>query len=160
MAALDDKQHSGFAWKAALLARDTSWAMSEESVEIVRAATEAMIGGDAEAALNALSPNIHWHATVGGVEEGRVYSGREAVAQAFVDYFATWERIELRADEYIDAGNDEVVVFFHEVAKGRASGVVVETDTGTINTVRNGKIVKVRSYMDRTEALEAAGLSE
>jgi ketosteroid isomerase-like protein len=134
--------------------------MSEENVQTVRAATEAMIGGDAEAALNALSADIEWHATVGGVDEGRVYSGREAVAEAFVDYFATWERIELRADEYIDAGNDHVVVLFHEVAKGRASGVVVETDTGTVNTVRDGKIVKVRSYMDRAEALEAAGLRE
>jgi ketosteroid isomerase-like protein len=134
--------------------------MSEENVEIVRAATEAMIAGDAAAALNALDPNIEWHATVGGIDEGRVYNGPEQVAQAFVDYFEVWERIELRADEYIDAGADEVVVFFHEVAKGKESGAIVETDTGTINTVRNGKIARVRAYMDRAEALEAAGLSE
>jgi ketosteroid isomerase-like protein len=134
--------------------------MSQENVEIVRAATEAMIAGDAAAALNALDPNIEWHATVGGIDEGRVYNGPEEVAQAFVDYFEVWQRIELRADEYIDAGADEVVVFFHEVAKGKESGAIVETDTGTINTVRNGKIARVRSYMDRAEALEAAGLRE
>jgi ketosteroid isomerase-like protein len=134
--------------------------MSEENVEIVRAATEAMIAGDAAAALNALDPNIEWHATVGGIDEGRVYNGPEEVAQAFVDYFEVWERIELRADEYIDAGADEVVVFFHEIAKGKESGAIVETDTGTINTVRNGKIARVRAYMNRAEALEAAGLSE
>jgi hypothetical protein len=29
-----------------------------------------------------------------------------------------------------------------------------------VQTVRNGKIVRVRSYMDRRDALEAAGLSE
>jgi ketosteroid isomerase-like protein len=97
---------------------------------------------------------------VGGVDEGRIYHRREEVAQAFADYFAVWERIELRADDYIDAGDDEVVVFFHEVAKGRSSGAVVETNTGTVNTVRDGKIVRVRSYMDRAQALEAAGLSE
>ena len=134
--------------------------MSQENVEVVRAATEAMLAGDAGAALNALDRNIEWHATVGGIDEGRIYHGPEEVVQAFADYFEVWERIELRADEYIDAGADEVVVFFHEVAKGRDSGAVVETDTGTINTVRNGKIVRVRSYMDRAEALEAAGLSE
>jgi ketosteroid isomerase-like protein len=132
--------------------------MSEENVEIVRAATKAMIRGDARAALEALDPEIKWHATVGGVDEGRVYRGREEVAQAFVDYFQTWERIELRAERFFDAGA-EVVVFWHEVAKGRASGAVVETDTGTVNTVRDGKIAVVRSYMDRAEALEAAGLS-
>lgn len=133
--------------------------MSRENIEIMRAATEAMIRGDAEAALAALDPQIEWHATVGGVDEGRVYRGPEEVAQAFADYFETWERIELRADRYIDAGDEQVIVFFHEVAKGRASGAVVETDTGTLNTIRDGKIAVVRSYMDRDEALQAAGLS-
>ena len=133
--------------------------MSQENVEIVRAAAEAMARGDAGAALDALHPEVEWHATVGGIDEGRVYYGHEAVVQGFADYFAVWDRIELRAEKYIDAG-DDVVVFFHEVAKGRASGAVVETDTGTVNTVREGKIVCVRGYLVRTQALEAAGLSE
>jgi ketosteroid isomerase-like protein len=134
--------------------------MSAENIELVRAATEAMQRGDAEGALAALDPEIEWHATVGGVDEGRVARGHDEVVQGFLDYFEVWERIELRAEEYIDAGGEEVVVFFHEVAKGRKSGIVVETDTGTINTVRDGKIVRVRSYMDRDEALRAAGLSD
>jgi len=133
--------------------------MSRENVEVVRAGIEAIISGDAETALEALHPEIEWHATVGGIDEGRVARGRDEVAQAFIDYFETWERIELRADRYIDAGDDEVVVFFHEVAKGRASGAVVETDTGTVNTVRDGKIAVVRGYMDRDDALGAAGVS-
>jgi uncharacterized protein len=134
--------------------------MSQENIEIVRAANEAFVGGDIEAALNALDPQIEWHATVGGIDEGRVYRGRDQVVQAFADYFAVWERMEMRADKYIDAGDDEVVVFHHEVAKGRESGAVVETDTGTVQTLRDGKIVRVRSYMDREQALEAAGLSD
>jgi ketosteroid isomerase-like protein len=134
--------------------------MSAENIELVRAATEAMQHGDAEGALAAIDPEIEWHATVGGVDEGRVARGHDEVVQGFLDYFEVWERIELRAEDFIDAGGEEVVVFFHEVAKGRKSGIVVETDTGTINTVRNGKIVRVRSYMDRDEALRAAGLSD
>jgi ketosteroid isomerase-like protein len=134
--------------------------MSQENVEVVRAANEAFLSGDVETALAALDPEIEWHATVGGIDEGRVYRGHAEVIQAFMDYFAVWERMEMRADRYIDAGGDEVVVFHHEVAKGRESGVVVETDTGTVQTVRNGKIVRVRSYMDRKQALEAAGRRE
>jgi ketosteroid isomerase-like protein len=140
--------------------RDTAWAMSQENVEIVRTATEAMLGGDAARALDALDPDVEWHATVGGIDEGRIYHGSAEVAQAFIDYFEVWERIELRADDYIDAGDDEVVVFFHEVAMGRESGAVVETDTGTVNTVRDGKIARVRGYMERSQALEAAGLRD
>ena len=134
--------------------------MSQENVEIVRTATEAMLSGDTATALDALDPDVEWHATVGGIDEGRVYQGSAEVALAFVEYFEVWERIELRADDYIDAGDDEVVVFFHEVAMGRESGAVVETDTGTVNTVRDGKIARVRGYMERSQALEAVGLSE
>ena len=54
--------------------RDTAWAMSQENVEIVRAATEAVLSGDAATALDALDPDVEWHATVGGVDEGRVVS--------------------------------------------------------------------------------------
>jgi ketosteroid isomerase-like protein len=38
--------------------------------------------------------------------------------------------------------------------------VVVETDTATISTFREGMIVRVRSFMDPSQALEAAGLRE
>jgi ketosteroid isomerase-like protein len=132
--------------------------VSAENVEIVRASTEAFVAGDLETALASLDPQIKWHATVGGIDEGRVAHGVDEVVQAFIEYFEVWERIELRAERFIDAGGDDVVVFWHEVAKGKESGVVVETDTGSIQTVRNGKVVKVRAYMDRAEALKAAGL--
>ncbi len=134
--------------------------MSEENVELVRVANQAFEAGDVEVALAALGPDVEWHGTVGGMDEGRVYRGRAAVVEGFTDYFAVWERMEMTAVEYIDAGHDDVVVFHHEVARGRESGVVVESDSATIHTVRDGIIVRVRSFMDRAEALEAAGLSE
>ena len=132
--------------------------MSEENVEVVRRSCEAFVAGDAETAMAALDPQIEWHATVGGIDEGHIARGHEEVVQAFLDYFEVWERLEMRPEKFIDAGGDDVVVFWHEVAKGRESGVVVETDTGTVQTVRDGKIIRVRSYMDRAEALEAAGM--
>jgi ketosteroid isomerase-like protein len=71
-----------------------------------------------------------------------------------------WENIEIRADEYLDTGGDEVVVLVHEIAKGRSSGIEVETDVTAILKIRGGKIVRVRPFMDRSKALEVAGLSE
>jgi ketosteroid isomerase-like protein len=96
---------------------------------------------------------------VGGIDEGRVYRGHSEIVEAYEDYFETWERIELRPEEIIDTG-DQLVVLVHEVARGRESGVMVETDTGTVSTLRDGRVIRVRSYMDRAQALEAAGLSE
>jgi ketosteroid isomerase-like protein len=133
--------------------------MSQANVEVVRRGVEAMATGDVAAALETLAPDIEAHGTVGGLDEGSVYHGHDEVVQAFLAYFEIWERIELRADRYIDGPGEDVVVFFHEVARGRESGVVVETDTGTVNTVRDGRIVRMRSFMERDDALRAAGIA-
>ena len=116
--------------------------------------------GDIEMWLKAFyDPDVEWHGTVGGFEEGHVFHGHAEVLKGFEDYFDTWERLDLRPVELIDTG-DELIVFVHEVARGRESGIVVETDTATLNTLCDGMIVRVRNFMDRAQALEAAGLRQ
>jgi ketosteroid isomerase-like protein len=68
-------------------------AMSQENVEVVRRSCEAFVAGDAETAMAALDSQIEWHATVGGIDEGRIARGHEEVVQAFIDYFEVWERL-------------------------------------------------------------------
>jgi ketosteroid isomerase-like protein len=116
--------------------------------------------GDLELVLaTSYDPAVEWHSTTGGLEAGQVIHGHEQVLQAFADYFSVWERLDIRPTEIIDAG-DQLVVFVHEVARGRESGIVVETDIATVSTLREGRVVRVRSFMDRSEALEALGLKE
>jgi ketosteroid isomerase-like protein len=43
---------------------------------------------------------------------------------------------------------------------GRGSGVPIEWTTFAVMQMRNGKIGRVRVFLDREEALEAVGLSE
>jgi ketosteroid isomerase-like protein len=104
-------------------------------------------------------PNVEWQGTIGGLDEGRLRRGHQEVKRGFDEYYEAWERLDLRPEEIIDTG-DELIVFVHEVARGRESGVVVETDTATVSTLREGMIVRVRGFMDRGEALEAAALRE
>jgi ketosteroid isomerase-like protein len=118
----------------------------------------ALQRGDFEAALGSYDPDVEWHGAAGGLDEGRVLRGHAEVAEAFRDYYDTWERLELRPEEITDTG-DQLIIFVHEVARGRKSGVVMETDTAVINTLRDGRIIRVRNYLDRSAALEAAGLS-
>jgi ketosteroid isomerase-like protein len=116
--------------------------------------------GDLEFQLAAFyDPDVEWHGTIGGLDEGTLRRGHDEVMRGFDEYFAAWERLDLRPEEIIDTG-DQLVVFVHEVARGRESGVVVETDTATISSLRDGMIVRVRGFMDRAEALEAVGLRE
>jgi ketosteroid isomerase-like protein len=70
-----------------------------------------------------------------------------------------WEERRLEAEEYIDAG-DNVVVLVHEYRRGRGSGVELEIDTAIVVGVSGGRVVRIQGYMDRHAALEAVGLGE
>jgi ketosteroid isomerase-like protein len=59
----------------------------------------------------------------------------------------------------IDAG-ENVIVVQHERSRSRDSDGYVERDLVQVWTLRDGLIVKYRTFETRDEALEAAGLSE
>jgi ketosteroid isomerase-like protein len=55
---------------------------------------------------------------------------------------------------------DQVVAIGRLRTRGRASGLVTEAPLGYVTDFRNGIATRIRTYLDPSEALEAAGLSE
>ena len=53
-----------------------------------------------------------------------------------------------------------MVVTARHRGRGRESGVAVDARFYEVYTLRDGKIVRVDEFVERAEALEAAGLSE
>ena len=47
-----------------------------------------------------------------------------------------------------------------EFRRGRGSGIELEADTAVVFEVRDGRVVRIEGYMDRAQALEAAGVSD
>jgi ketosteroid isomerase-like protein len=130
--------------------------MSQENVEIVRRGWEAYERGDLSAGLANISPDVVTHVAppVSGV-----YQGREGLLQALLDWAEGFDELVITPEEYIDAG-EQVVVRTRQRARGNESGVPVEADVWYVNTVRAGKLVRLGIFVNREEALEAAGLSE
>ena len=62
--------------------------------------------------------------------------------------------------EFIDAGEDQVVVVERFGGRAKISGVETEQTEAVVSTIRDGKIARCREFMTRDEALDAAGLSE
>lgn len=139
--------------------------MSAADVDVVRGMVEAftrVVGGDETAlaaATDPLGPDIVWYGTVGGLDEHHVYRGAQQVAESVAESVTTWEKLVFEVERYIDSGDGRVIVLFHEIARSWHSSVEMETRTAVIYTVRDGKVVEVRGYMNRDEALEAAGVS-
>ena len=133
--------------------------MSESNIEIVRRLLEAGTSEHPERALELLAPDITWHGTVGGLYEGRVYEGREAVAKGYQESFGAWEDMTLEVEDLIPAG-DSVLVYWHEIARFHDSDATIEARTAGIYTLADGLVVEVRTFLDRAKARETLGLDD
>lgn len=134
--------------------------MSEENLELARAAYFALVGDQWDVAANLLAPEVELHGTVGGLDEGTVARGVEEVRQRFQqEEPEAWDQIRYRPEKFISA-QDRVVVLQRESRRGRGSGVEVENHTAAIFELRDGRVVRIQGFMDQGEALEAVGLSE
>jgi ketosteroid isomerase-like protein len=135
--------------------------MSEENVEAVRRGADAYNRGDIDALLDELDPEIEWHpllqVLLGG--EATVYRGHEGARELWRDLDEAFTEQEVEQSEVRDLGA-QVIAIGHLRARGRESGATTETAIVWLVEFRNGKAVRVREYLDPTEALEAAGLSE
>jgi ketosteroid isomerase-like protein len=82
-------------------------------------------------------------------EEGRRWRGETRTR-----YDWHWD-----IEELIDAG-DRVPMVVREFARGKESGVEVVQQTFWVYTPRGGQIVHAKVLVDKSQALEAAGLPE
>jgi ketosteroid isomerase-like protein len=131
--------------------------MSQENVEIVRRIYGAFQRDDGDDAMQFVNPDIELHGTSGGLSEGNVARGIEAVRQTLEAWDEeAWEETKLSPQEFIDAG-DQVVVLQHELRRGRGSGVEVESDTAVLFELSDGRVIRIQGFMDQGEA---AGLRE
>ena len=68
--------------------------------------------------------------------------------------------IHFEPERFFDVDEERVLVFVRVSATGASSGVDVETRAAHELTLRDGRVVRVRVFGDRDEALEAVGLSD
>ena len=135
--------------------------MARENLEVVRRVLEAQARGD-EAAIFALyDEDIEWDASrTGGAVAGLgVLRGHDGVRTWFRAWYEGFEDVEYYIEELIDAG-EHVVAGVGQRGRGRSSGAPAVMTLYGIWTVRDGKVVGIRWFATRDEALEAVGLRE
>jgi ketosteroid isomerase-like protein len=130
--------------------------MSRENVEVVRSIFVAWLRGDM--ATDRLDPEIAMieSSTIPGATSAY---GIDAVRRYMASFANYWDEIRFEPQEYIDAG-EQVIVVARLVGRGKASGVDVDRVWAYVWTVRGGKALRMEGYANRAEALKAAGLAE
>jgi ketosteroid isomerase-like protein len=133
--------------------------MSQENVEVVRTAYEAMNNREFSRTSEFLHPDVELDLSrnILNPEVYRGYDGFERLVSVVED---VWDNFRFEVLELVDAG-DQVVAEITVSGTGRGSGVNTEMRIFNIWTLRRGKVVRFAGgYRDRAEALEAAGPSE
>jgi ketosteroid isomerase-like protein len=134
--------------------------MSNENVNAFKRGLEAGNRGDVDGLLDELDPEIEWHSALHALMGGQqtVFRGHAGVRRMIGDLYDTFAEVRIEMSEFRDLG-DGLVVIGHTRTRGKASGVETVTPLAFVTEIRNGKTTSIRAYLDRQEALEAAGLS-
>jgi ketosteroid isomerase-like protein len=132
--------------------------MSEENVAIVLRSVDAFNEGGLEATAEFAHPEIEFQEPP-TQPAPRTARGQEAVLETFASFDEAWEEHRSEVKDVQALTEDEVLLSSVEHFRGR-DGMEISAPCWTIYTFRDGKIVKLRPFWDRAQALEAAGLSE
>ena len=133
--------------------------MSEENVEAFKRGVAAGNRRDIEAFLAELDPEVEYHAALPMVGGDAVYRGHEGIRERLGEVWDVLAETEFEFPEIRDLG-DRIVAVGRFRARGKGSGVEVEMPVAYVIEGRGPKAIRVRTYLDPKEALEAAGLSE
>jgi len=135
--------------------------MTQENVEVVRRVTDVMDAEGFAAALpvflNAAHPDVEWREDPAWPGSA-TYRGVEQVRQVILDRMATLD-FDQQTEDLIDV-DDKVVVLVRWVGRGKASGAQGEISMAMVWTVQEQAITSIEFFLDRAQAVEAAGLRE
>ena len=131
--------------------------MSQENVEIVKAAIDAYNREDWDAFVKDAAPGAELDLSR-AVGPWRGVFGLDQVRRMAGEFRETWESARAEPHEFIEAG-DLVVVPMTLHVRGRG-GIEAASSIAIVWTIRDGAIERFTMYQERQDALEAVGLSE
>ena len=126
-------------------------------VEIVRRSFEAWNEGDVPAIRRCYTEDAVIETPI--TEFGRTFEGNDPLGRWIREMRETWAEVSWDV-EHIFEGDGVVVSFYRSVSTGRASGIEVVRDLTGVHHIRDGLIARDRVFLDRDEALKAAGVGD
>src|SRR5690349_816653 len=131
--------------------------MSQENVEIVRAALDAFVRGDNEGVVSLCDEDIEITQAAGIAGFPDKQHGHAGVLEAFDLWPEQWDDYRIEILRVADLG-DHVMVTQMARGRGKGSGVQVEMPLALLFSIRAGKIAEWGIVNDEADALKAVGL--
>jgi ketosteroid isomerase-like protein len=128
--------------------------MSQEILERWRLLYSAVSRGDLDGIMEFFHEDVEYLP----FEESEAIHGLDAVRLYFEGWLDTWDSFQAEPTEFL-ARDDHVVVGEAFRGRGKDSGVEVTMQSWSASLLRDDRIVRRDEFLNRAEALEAAGLS-
>jgi ketosteroid isomerase-like protein len=132
--------------------------MSEDNIEAVRRLYEAFNDRGVAGAYDHWDPDIEWH-DLTELPDAQVHRGREAAAKALQAYVDLGGEFEVHVDEFTVVGEEIVAAWWYR-GQGTGGRVPWEQQIFHVWLVKDQRLLRLRQFLSRERALEAAGLSE
>jgi ketosteroid isomerase-like protein len=123
----------------------------QPGIELVRGIIEALNRGDVDGMLARMHPDFEWR-PLEGSPVARVYRGREQVRRYVEDWRSTFDGLRLHLEDPTEVAGS-VVAVVHGRARGRASGLELDTRFCQVWTFRCGRAVGMEEFSTREEGL-------
>jgi ketosteroid isomerase-like protein len=91
--------------------------------------------------------------------EATAYRGHEGIREMIRGTDEALGEIHVEFSTIRDLGN-RIFAVGHIRVRGKGSGAETESPVGCLAELKDGKLIRVRTYLDPEDALEAAGLRE
>jgi ketosteroid isomerase-like protein len=130
--------------------------MSQENVETVRRAIAAINTRDIDAYLACCSENVELLLPVVGAQ----FLGADGIRRFFTDIEDAGPDFRIEVQRVQAIGDSNALAFVRVSSTGRASGIVTGAESANVYDFIDGKISRIRIFLDRDEALKAVGLGE
>jgi ketosteroid isomerase-like protein len=126
-----------------------------ENAELVRSLIERFNSGDREIREEEIDPEGEVHSALTG-DVYRGHEGLRAWMREIDDQFDTWR---LSVDELTDLSDGRILGLGRIHAKGRGSGIELDTEVAWIFEFRDHRLLRMATYFSREAAIDAAGAS-
>jgi len=127
----------------------------DENVTTVRDCLEAFASMGLDAMAEYWDDEINWRAIEGAPDDVGEMRGSQRLRRYFQEWVDMFEGITNVAEELFDIGDDRVLAVQRAAGRAKLSGAETEIRFAVVYTVRDGRIVRGREYIDRGEALKA-----
>jgi len=132
--------------------------MSQENVETVERAIAAINARDVDGYLACCTENVELVTPLALL--GAEYVGADGIRRFFTDIEDVGPDFRIQVQSVQAVGDDTVIAFIQTSASGRASGISTGTESTNVYDFIEGKISRIRIFLDHDEALKAVGPAE